>query len=62
MKNIAIIMGGYSSEYKISLISGNLVRQYLDKTKYNGYCIHIFKKKWVYVDDETEFQSINDFQ
>jgi D-alanine-D-alanine ligase len=24
MKNIAIIMGGYSSEYKISLISGIL--------------------------------------
>jgi D-alanine-D-alanine ligase len=63
MKNIAIIMGGYSSEYKISLISGNLVRQYLDKTKYNGYCIHIFKEKWVYVDDtETEFPiDKNDF-
>jgi D-alanine-D-alanine ligase len=43
MKNIAIIMGGYSSEYKISLISG-ILRQYLDKTKYNGYCIHIQEK------------------
>lgn len=56
MKNIAIIMGGYSSEYKISLISGNVVKQYLDKTKYNGFCIHIFKNKWVYVDDnQVEF-------
>ena len=43
-------MGGYSSEYKISLISGNVVYQTLDKTKYNGYRIHIFKEKWVYVD------------
>ncbi len=63
MKNIAIIMGGYSSEYKISLISGNVVYQFLDKTKYNGFRIHIFKEKWVYVDDnETEFPiDKNDF-
>ena len=51
MKKIAIIMGGYSSEYKISLTSGNVVYQNLDKTKFKGYRIHIFKEKWVYVDD-----------
>jgi len=63
MKNIAIIMGGYSSEYKISLISGNVVYQSLDKNKYNGFRIHIFKEKWVYVDDnESEFPiDRNDF-
>ena len=63
MKNIAIIMGGYSSEYKISLISGNVVYQFLDKTKYVGFRIHIFKEKWVFVDDnETEFSvDKNDF-
>jgi D-alanine-D-alanine ligase len=63
MKNIAIIMGGYSSEYKISLISGNVVYQFLDKTKYNAFRIHIFKEKWVYVDaNETEFPiDKNDF-
>lgn len=63
MKNIAIIMGGYSSEYKISLISGNVVHQYLDKTKYNGFRIHIFKEKWVYVDENNAEFSIdkNDF-
>lgn len=56
MKNIAIIMGGYSSEYQISLKSGNVVYQNLDQTKYKGYRIHIFKEKWVYVDDnENEF-------
>jgi D-alanine-D-alanine ligase len=53
MKNIAIIMGGYSSEYQISLKSGNVVYQFLDKSKYNGYRIHIFKEKWVYVTDEN---------
>lgn len=49
-KNIAIIMGGYSSEYKISLKSGNVVYQTLEKEKYNAYRIHVFKDKWVYVD------------
>ena len=52
-KNIAIIMGGYSSEYKISLTSGNVVYETLDRTKYNPYRIHIFKDKWVYVDDNA---------
>ena len=63
MKNIAIIMGGYSSEYKISLTSGNVVYQFLDKTKYNAFRIHIFKEKWVYVDQNDHEFSIdkNDF-
>lgn len=62
-KNIAIIMGGYSSEYKISLASGNVVYQNLDKTKYNAYRVHIFKNKWVYVDDADHEFAIdkNDF-
>lgn len=62
-KNIAIIMGGYSSEYKISLKSGNVVFDTLDKAKYNCYRIHIFKNKWVYVDgDDVEFPvDKNDF-
>ena len=62
-KNIAIIMGGYSSEYKISLKSGNIVFETLDASKYNAYRIHIFKDKWVYVDtNATEFPiNKNDF-
>jgi D-alanine-D-alanine ligase len=63
MKNIAIIMGGYSSEYQISLKSGEVVYQFLDKTKYSAYRIHIFKEKWVYVNDNNEEFPIdrNDF-
>ena len=62
-KNIAIIMGGYSSEYKISLKSGNVVYNTLDKTKYNAYRIHVFKDKWVFVNDLDEAFPIdkNDF-
>lgn len=63
MKNIAIIMGGYSSEFEISLKSGEVVYQFLDKTKYNGFRIHIFKDKWVYIDqNNAEFPiDRNDF-
>ena len=62
-KNIAIIMGGYSSEYKISLKSGNMVYNSLDKTKYNAYRIHIFKDKWVFVSSMDEEFAVdkNDF-
>ncbi|WP_074940078.1 D-alanine--D-alanine ligase [Algibacter lectus] len=62
-KNIAIIMGGYSSEYKISLTSGNVVFESLDKTKYNAFRIHIFKDKWVYVDTNNDEYPVdkNDF-
>ena len=56
-------MGGYSSEYQISLKSGNVVFNNLDVSKFKGYRIHIFKNKWVYVDENnTEFPiNKNDF-
>ncbi|RTL14637.1 MAG: D-alanine--D-alanine ligase, partial [Flavobacteriaceae bacterium] len=63
MKNVAIIMGGYSSEYKISLTSGNVVFNNINRNKFNPYRIHIFKEKWVYVDEnDAEFpMDKNDF-
>ena len=56
-------MGGYSSEYKISLKSGNMVYNTLNPEKYDAYRIHIFKNKWVYVDDDNQEFPIdrNDF-
>jgi D-alanine-D-alanine ligase len=63
MKNVAIVMGGYSSEYKISLTSGNVVFNNINRTKFNPFRIHIFKEKWVYVDEhDAEFPiDKNDF-
>mgnify|MGYP000308745106 CR=1 FL=1 len=58
-KNIAIIMGGYSSEYLISLKSGKMVYDSLPKASYNAYCIHIFKDKWVYVTEDSTEHPIN---
>jgi len=57
--NVAIIMGGYSSEYKISLKSGNVVYETLNSTIYNAFRIHIFKNKWVYVDENENEHNIN---
>lgn len=56
-------MGGYSSEYDISLKSGQVVYKTLDKSKYNAYRVHIFKNKWVFVNDMDEEFPIdkNDF-
>lgn len=48
-------MGGYSSEYKISLTSGSVVYNNLDKTKYNAFPIHIFKEKWFCLLDNVEY-------
>ncbi|WP_417195968.1 D-alanine--D-alanine ligase [Bizionia sp.] len=63
-KNIAIIMGGYSSEYEISLKSGNVVYNALNTLdNYHVFRIHIFENKWVFVSDtEKEFPiDKNDF-
>jgi D-alanine-D-alanine ligase len=58
-KNIAIIMGGFSSEAAISLKSGQVVFQHLPKQLYTAYCIHITKDKWVYVSPNGEEFPIN---
>ena len=45
-------MGGYSSEYQISLKSGAVVYETLNRKLYTPFAIHIFKGKWVYVADD----------
>lgn len=50
-KNIAILMGGYSSEFDISINSGNLVYKHLDRDLYNPFRVYITTKGWFYVDD-----------
>ena len=52
-------MGGYSSEVKISLKSGNVVYKHLSREKYNPYRIHILKEKWVALDDGDNEYEIN---
>jgi D-alanine-D-alanine ligase len=68
-QNIAIIMGGYSSEYQISLTSGNVVYNTLLESDFTPYRVHIYKDKWIGLDkldneypiDKNDFSiTIND--
>ena len=59
MKTIAIIMGGFSSEYKISLKSGTVVYEHLNKNKYNAYRVHIRKEFWMAYDEHDKPHTIN---
>lgn len=52
-------MGGYSSEYQISITSGNVVYQNIDKNKYEAYRVYILKDKWVLVDAEENEYAVN---
>ncbi len=58
-KIIAVIMGGYSSEFEISIQSGEVVYASLSKDLYKVYRIHILKDKWVYKSDTNEDFEIN---
>jgi len=44
--NVAVVMGGYSEESVISLRSGQLILNNLDKNKYQTFEIHILKEEW----------------
>ena len=58
-KNIAVIMGGYSNEYEISLQSGAVVCDSLNNSNYTIYPIHILKEGWNYVSKNGEKFPIN---
>jgi D-alanine-D-alanine ligase len=63
MKNIAIISGGDSGEYEISIKSGRVVSEHLDKNKYNGWLVEIRGEEWFYQNEEGKkyFIDKNDF-
>lgn len=55
-KKIAIAMGGYSSEYRISINSGNIVYKNLDRDLYEPYRVHILQSEWfVVAEDDTPY-------
>lgn len=47
-KKIAVIMGGYSSEYPISLKSGAVVEKHLNNEKFETFPIVMTKDTWYY--------------
>ncbi|NJW51840.1 D-alanine--D-alanine ligase [Salinimicrobium oceani] len=58
-KNVAIAMGGFSSEYRISINSGNVVYKNLDRSKYNPYRVHILQKEWFVIGENDTPYPIN---
>ena len=58
-KNVAVVMGGYSDEYKVSLKSGQLVYDSLDRELYNVYKVVILKDEWYFLDDRGQKAPIN---
>ncbi len=58
-KHIAVAMGGYSNEFEISLNSGGVVCNALDKSKYEVYPIHILEEGWYFVAKNGTKHSIN---
>ena len=56
---MAVVMGGYSSEYEISLGSGGVVCDAMDAEKYNIYPVHILESGWHYVSPSGEKIAVN---
>ena len=46
MKKVAVVMGGYSEEYKVSLKSGQLIYDSIDRDLYEPYKVVILENNW----------------
>ena len=58
-KHVAVVMGGYSDEYVVSLKSGQLIFDSLDREQYNVYKVVILKDEWYFLDDREHKVPIN---
>ena len=63
MKNVAILAGGNSGEYEVSLRSGANILDQMDKSLFNPYFIHVRGTEWSYTDEKNQKYQIdkNDF-
>jgi D-alanine-D-alanine ligase len=52
---VAVVMGGYSGECEVSLRSGQLILNNLDRNKYEVFEIHILKEGWYLVEGENKY-------
>ena len=53
--NVAVVMGGYSGESVISLRSGQLILNNLDKNKYQLFEVHILLNEWYCLIEEVKY-------
>jgi len=59
MKNIAIICGGYSGEYEISISSAQVVAENLDPNRYRSFLVVITKEHWYHDTKDGQRFEIN---
>ena len=62
-KNVALLAGGDSGEFEVSLRSSSMVAESLDKSLYNVYLIKMFAGEWYFEDDQNQkfYIDKNDF-
>ncbi|MCF6407412.1 D-alanine--D-alanine ligase [Chitinophaga filiformis] len=62
-KNIALVAGGYSGEYVISVQSAAVIEKNIDSSKYNVYKISVTRDGWNYMDVDGQAVAVdkNDF-
>ncbi|MES2486548.1 MAG: D-alanine--D-alanine ligase [Bacteroidota bacterium] len=53
--NVAVVMGGYSDESVISIRSGQLILNNIDRTKYTPFEVHILPEGWDVLIDGTKY-------
>ena len=53
-KNIALLAGGYSGEYAISIKTAITIENNIDKEKYNVYKIIVDKAHWQHTTEQGE--------
>ena len=58
-KNVAVVMGGFSDEYKVSLKSGQLIYDSLDRDLHHVHKVVILKKEWYFLDENENKLPIN---
>lgn len=62
-RNIAIIAGGDTSEYEVSLRSAKGIYSFIDKEKYNLFIVRVHKSEWKVVENDQDIADVdkNDF-
>lgn len=58
-KVVAVVMGGYSSEFEISILSGTVVCNSLSKNDYEVYPVHITQDRWYFLSENGETFEVN---
>ncbi|REC48652.1 D-alanine--D-alanine ligase [Chryseobacterium pennipullorum] len=58
-KSVAVVMGGYSDEYKVSLKSGQLIYDSLDRNLYDVYKVVILQNEWYFLGENDKKYEIN---